>query len=58
VFSERDRYIEWKTPKAETDNTRDSGCNAASDNGMGGKPFIRVTKNIIQLQKQDTILYK
>ena len=58
VFSERDRYIEWKIPKAETDNTCNSNCNAANNNGMGGKPFIRITKNIIQLQKQDTILYK
>ena len=58
VFSERDRYTEWKISKAGTGNARNSNCKAASDDGMGSKPFIRITKNIIQLQKQDTILYK
>ena len=58
VFSERDRYMEWKKTKAKTDNARNSDCNAVRDNGTGDNPFIRITKNIIQLQKQDTILYK
>ena len=58
VFSERDRYTEWKISKAGTGNARNSNCKAASDDGMVSKPFIRITKNIIQLQKQDTILYK
>ena len=58
VFSERDRYMEWKKSKTGADSTRNSGC---ADEGTGekdGKPFVRITKNIIQLRKQDVILYK
>ena len=57
VFSERDRYIEWKKPKSESGDRLEPGRDAG-DVRAENKPFIRITKNIIQLQKQDTILYK
>lgn len=41
VFSERDRYMEWKKPGQEEP-----------------PEFTRITKKIIQLRKQDTILFK
>ncbi len=57
VFSERDRYMEWKRPKAGTDNAQNSNSIAAGAVETESKP-VRITKNIIQLPKQDTILYK
>ena len=48
VFSERDRYMEWKKPGAEGTET----ARPAEDKG-----FVRITKKIIQVDKQDHILY-
>ena len=58
VFSERDRYMEWKKTKTEAGNTRNSNGVVTGTDEAEGKPFVRITKNIIQLSKQDTILYK
>ena len=58
VFSERDRYMEWKKPKNGADGTCNSSCAEACTGEVENKSFVRITKNIIQLQKQDTILYK
>lgn len=58
VFSERDRYMEWKKPKAEAGDAQNSISIDAGGTEAGCKPFVRITKNIIQLPKQDTILYK
>ena len=58
VFSERDRYMEWKKPKTGTGGACNSICFNAEAAEAESKPFVRITKNIIQLPKQDTILYK
>ena len=58
VFSERDRYMEWKKPKSGSGDRHEPGCVDAGDVRTENKPFVRITKSIIQLQKQDTILYK
>ena len=58
VFSERDRYMEWKKPKHGTGNENNPGRTDADEIQTESKSFIRITKSIIQLQKQDTILYK
>ena len=58
VFSERDRYMEWKKSKTGADGICNSGCAEAGTGEAESKSFVRITKNIIQLQKQDTILYK
>ncbi len=58
VFSERDRYMEWKKPKPGTGNENNPRGTAVDEIQTEGKSFVRITKNIIQLQKQDTILYK
>ena len=48
VFSERDRYMEWKKSRPEGTET----ARPAEDKG-----FVRITKKIIQVDKQDHILY-
>ena len=58
VFSERDRYMEWKKPKHGTGNENNPRRTEADEIQTESKSFIRITKSIIQLQKQDTILYK
>ena len=58
VFSERDRYMEWKKTKTEAGNSRNSNGVVTGTDEAEGKPFVRITKHIIQLPKQDTILYK
>jgi predicted adenine nucleotide alpha hydrolase (AANH) superfamily ATPase len=58
VFSERDRYMEWKKPKNGTEADRASVYADAGDAEAESKHFVRITKNIIQLTKQDTILFK
>ncbi|HBX75622.1 MAG TPA: hypothetical protein DEG55_05730 [Acidaminococcaceae bacterium] len=58
VFSERDRYMEWKKPKTGAGNENNPEGTDADEIQTESKPFIRITKNIIQLQKQETILYK
>lgn len=58
VFSERDRYMEWKKPKTGAGAENASDCTDAGGTVTESKPFVRITKNIIQLAKQDTILYK
>ncbi len=58
VFSERDRYMEWKKPKNGTVDDRALGNADEGDVEAESKRFVRITKNIIQLTKQDTILYK
>ena len=58
VFSERDRYMGWKKPKSGSGDRHEPGCVDAGDVRTENKPFVRITKSIIQLQKQDTILYK
>ena len=58
VFSERDRYMECKKPKPGTEAVRNSVCHDSGVVEGAGKPFIRITNNIIQLPKQETILYK
>lgn len=58
VFSERDRYMEWKKPKTGAGNENNPKGTDADEIQTESKPFIRITKNIIQLQKQETILYK
>ena len=58
VFSERDRYMEWKKPKTGAGNENNPEGTDADEIQTESQPFIRITKNIIQLQKQETILYK
>jgi len=58
VFSERDRYMEWKKSSPETGNDPTSACAVAGAAASESRPFVRITKNIIQLQKQDRILFK
>jgi len=58
VFSERDRYMEWKMSKNGAEATRNSGCADECTGETESKSFVRITKNIIQLRKQDIILYK
>ncbi len=58
VFSERDRYMEWKKPKNGTGVAQTSFYTDAGDVEAENKRVVRITKNIIQLTKQDTILYK
>jgi len=58
VFSERDRYMEWKKSKSGFGEQQDPDTVDAGDVLTESKPFIRITKNIIQLPKQDTILFK
>lgn len=58
VFSERDRYMEWKKPKSGTGDQQEPDWVDTGDARAEKRPFVRITKNIIQLQKQDTILYK
>ena len=58
VFSERDRYMEWKKPKTGAGADQASIYAKAGDAETESKHFVRITKNIIQLTKQDTILYK
>ncbi len=58
VFSERDRYMEWKKPKNGSGNVHNADGAVADEKQTESRRFIRITKNIIQLQKQDTILYK
>ena len=57
VFSERDRYMEWKKAKTKTEDERNSNSIATGAAETESKP-VRITKNIIQIPKQDTILYK
>ena len=56
VFSERDRYMEWKKPKTGTGDTHNADGTVADEKQKESRRFIRITKNIIQLTKQDTIL--
>jgi hypothetical protein len=58
VFSERDRYMEWKKSKNGSGEQQDPDAVDAGEVLAEGKPFIRITKSIIQLPKQDTILFK
>ncbi|MBO5993076.1 MAG: epoxyqueuosine reductase QueH [Acidaminococcaceae bacterium] len=58
VFSERDRYMEQKKPKTGAGAVQASVYTDAGDVEAESKHFVRITKNIIQLTKQDTILYK
>ena len=68
VFSERDRYMEWKKNGKDIKEsstcvikpgTEDKKLKAAGDDSSSGKTaYVRITKKIIQLQKQDSILYK
>jgi len=59
VFSERDRFMEWKKAAGEERKENKSGNPDAIDKKtMENKPFIRITKNIIQVSKRDTILFK
>ena len=58
VFSERDRYMEGKKPKTGTADACNSVYTDTGDSEAENRPFVRITKNIIQLQKQDRILYK
>ena len=58
VFSERDRYMEWKKLKNEPDKQQYSDTVDTGDALTETKPFVRITRNIIQLPKQDTILFK
>ena len=48
----------WKKTKTEAGNTRNSNGVVTGTDEAEGKPFVRITKHIIQLPKQDTILYK
>jgi len=57
VFSERDRYMERKKQKAGTDDAQNSN-RITVGNGNSEKKPVHITKNIIQLPKQDTIQYK
>ena len=57
VFSERDRYMERKKQKNVMEDAQNSNRTAAGAAEEESKP-VRITKNIIQLAKQDTILYK
>jgi hypothetical protein len=57
VFSERDRYMEWKKAKTKTEDERNSNSIATGAAEAESKP-VRITKTIIQIPKQDTILYK
>ena len=50
--------MEWKKTKTEAGNSRNSNGAVTGADEAEGKPFIRITKNIIQLAKQDTILFK
>ena len=58
VFSERDRYMEWKQSKNGSGEQQDSDTVDAGEVLTESRPFVRITKNIIQLPKQDTILFK
>ena len=58
VFSERDRYMEWKQSKHGSGEQQDSDTVDAGEVLTESRPFVRITKNIIQLPKQDTILFK
>lgn len=61
VFSERDRYMEWKKTKTATaESPAGNVCGIAAEGKeiQQDKSFVRITKKIIQLQKQETILYK
>ena len=58
VFSERDRYMEWKQSKNGSGEQQDSDTVDAGEILTESRPFVRITKNIIQLSKQDTILFK
>ncbi|MBQ8919832.1 MAG: epoxyqueuosine reductase QueH [Acidaminococcaceae bacterium] len=63
VFSERDRYMEWKKPKEGYVNNvflEPHGETQGLKNGAKKEEneFVRITKKIIQLQKQNSILYK
>lgn len=58
VFSERDRYMEWKKSKNGSGEQQDPDAVDTGDVLKESKPFVRITKNIIQLPKQDTILFK
>ena len=58
VFSERDRYMERKKNQTGADAASNSSCADADTGKAISLPFVRITKNIIQLQKQDMILYK
>ena len=50
--------MEWKKTKTEAGNSRNSNGVVTGTDEAEGKPFVRITKHIIQLPKQDTILYK
>ena len=56
VFSERDRYMEWKKPKTGRGDAHNADGAVADEKQKESRRFIRITKNIIQLTKQDTIL--
>ena len=56
VFSERDRYMEWKKPKTGRGDAHNADGVVADEKQKESRRFIRITKNIIQLTKQDTIL--
>ena len=58
VFSERDRYMEWKKSKNGSGEQLDPGTVDTADAITESKRFVRITRNIIQLPKQDTILFK
>ncbi|MBQ9698416.1 MAG: epoxyqueuosine reductase QueH, partial [Acidaminococcaceae bacterium] len=63
VFSERDRYMEWKKPKEGSVSNQSFGPHGEAQSLKNGakkeeNEFVRITKKIIQLQKQDFILYK
>ena len=58
VFSERDRYMDWKKPDSGLGERPESDCVGSGDARAENRQFVRITRNIIQLQKQDTILYK
>ena len=58
VFSERDRYMDWKKPDNGLGERPESDCVGSGDARAENRQFVRITRNIIQLQKQDTILYK
>jgi hypothetical protein len=50
--------MEWKQSKNGSGEQQDSDTVDAGEVLTESRPFVRITKNIIQLPKQDTILFK